>query len=244
MKAGLSRRTPGVDPRFRRTTRLKELYLALLDALLSTEVKDAYESSPGLCAPHLRQAGYQAQWGTLVFLAKDLQRRLQAKLAKRRSATGLLEQAAGLDRETAIRPRNGSDKRSELLDRQNYEMDAHTALNKPIHPWSQTFEATIASLAEPGCPVCTACAEGIRHYLDWLARQMEAQRSIPGSWDLSWNICFSHLWELNAAGYESAAIVIAEHTIQDWLAKLDGLTTGLKYRPRPKLARLLRELRS
>lgn len=208
---------------------------ALLDALAIKEVQDAYERSPGLCIPHLRQAGYQAQWDSVDFLSKDLQRRLGTKIFPGRSTTALLEQAVGLDRESSLRKHNGSDKPGPPLDGQKREIETYIELGKPDHPWSQTFEAAMASLAEPGYPVCVACAEGVRQYLDWLARQMEAQMSISGSWDLSWNICPSHLWELNLAGHEQAALLIAEHMIQDWLSKLDRLTTGLKHRPKEQL---------
>jgi hypothetical protein len=208
---------------------------ALLDALSTKEVKDAYENSPGLCAPHLRQAGYQAQWDTLAFLSKDLQRRLGAKIFPERSTEALLEQTVGLDRESSLRQRNGSDKPSLSLDERKREIEACIELGSPNQPWSPTFEHMIASLAEPGCPVCNACAEGTRQYLDWLARQMEMQRSISGSWDLSWNVCPSHLWELNMAGHDRAALLIAEHMIQDWLSKLDSLTIGLNDRPAEQL---------
>ena len=208
---------------------------ALLDALAITEVKDAYERSPGLCIPHLRQAGYQAQWDSVDFLSKDLQRRLGTKIFPGRSTAALLEQAVGLDRESSLRQHNGSDKPGPPLDGQKREIKAYIELGKPDHPWSRTFEAAISSLAEPGCPVCTACAQGVQHYLDWLAQQMKVQASIPDNWDLSWNICASHLWELNTAGHENAAMLIVEHMIQDWLWKLDRLTTGLKQRPAEQL---------
>ena len=202
---------------------------ALLDALAMTEVKDAYEKSPGVCIPHLRQAGYQAQWDTFAFLSKDLQRRLETKIFPGRSTAALLDQTVGLDRERAVRQRNGSDKPDQR------EIEACIELGKPVQPWSPTFEQMVAALGEPGCPVCVACAQGVQHYLDWLAQQMKMQASNPDNWDLSWNICASHLWELNTAGHENAAMLIVEHMIQDWLWKLDRLTTGLKQRPAEQL---------
>ncbi len=204
---------------------------ALLDALAIAEVKDAYEKSPGVCIPHLRQAGYQAHWDTLAFLSKDLQRRLETKIFPGRSTMALLDQTVGLDRERAVRQRNGSEKPGQSLEAQKRKIEAYIELGKPIQPWSPTFEQMVGSLGEPGCPVCTACAQGVPHYLDWLAQQMKVQASIPDNWDLSWNICASHLWELNTAGHENAAMLIAEHMIQDWLWRLDRLTTGLEQRP-------------
>jgi hypothetical protein len=203
---------------------------ALVDALAMSEVRDAYESSPGLCIPHFRQAGYRAQWDDLNFLAKDSQRRLAAKLFPGRSTTALLERAVGLDRERSLRGLNGSENSGRYPDGQKSEIDAYVELGK-LTPWSPTFEQMMASLAEPGCPVCITCEDGARQYLDWLARQMEAQASISDSWDLSWNICPSHLWELDMAGHEQAALLIAEHMVQEWLSRLDGLTMGLKQRP-------------
>jgi hypothetical protein len=201
---------------------------ALLAALAIGEVKDAYEKSPGVCIPHLRQAGFLAQWDSFAFLTQDLQRRLKVKLFPGRSTAELLEQTAGLDRESSLRQCTGS---GQSLDGQKREIKAAIESGNPPHPWSQTFEATMASLAEPGCPVCVFAAKGVRHYFDWLARQMEAQRSHPSTWDLSWNICPSHLWELNAAGHNSAALLIGEHMVEDWLAKLDRFGAGLRYRP-------------
>jgi hypothetical protein len=217
-----------------RQTEMIEIH-ALLDALAIKEVKDAYERSPGLCIPHLRQAGYEAQWDNFALLSKDLQRRLETKIFPRRSTTALLEQAVGLDRERSLRRGALSEKPDRLCNQREHVSKQYIELGNPDQPWSPTFEQMITSLAEPGCPVCIACADGVRQYLDWLARQMEAQRSISGSWDLSWNICPSHLWELNLAGHEQAALLIAEHMIQEWLSKLDRLTTGLKHRPAEQL---------
>ena len=194
-------------------------------------MKDAYARSPGVCIPHLRQAGYQAQWDTFTFLTQDLERRLEGRLFPGRSTTGLLGRAVVFDRERAVRQRNGSGKPDQSLSNPKLEIEAYIESGKPVHPWSQTFTAALASLADPGCPVCIACAEGTQQYLDWLAQQMETRPSSSGSWDLSWNICPSRLWELNAAGHEPAALLIAEHIMHDWLAKLDRLATGLKHRP-------------
>jgi hypothetical protein len=214
-----------------RQTEMIEVH-ALLDALVVQEVKESYEESPGLCIPHLRQAGYQAQWDSLAFLARDFQWRLGSKMFPGRSSTvARLEQAVGLDRESSLRQPSGRDQLSLPFGERKREIQSYLDLANPLHPRSPTFEQMLSSLAEPGCPVCVACGKGIGHYLDWLACEMEAQRSSPGSWDLSWNICPSHLWELHAAGHGSAALLIAEHTIQEWLAKLDRLAAGLKHRP-------------
>jgi hypothetical protein len=214
-----------------RQTEMIEMH-ALLDALANREVKDAYETSPGVCVPHLRQAGYRAEWDAFTFLTQDLQRRLEARMFLGRPKTGLLEQTVGLDRESAIRQRNGSQSpRQSLANSQRREIETHIEAGKPAYPWSQTFGAALAWLAEPGCPVCIACAEGTQQYLDWLSQQMETRPSSSGNWDLSWNICPSHLWDLNGAGHEPAALLLAEHMMHDWLAKLDRLATGLKHRP-------------
>jgi hypothetical protein len=205
---------------------------ALLEALANREVKEAYARSPGVCIPHLRQAGYRAEWDSFTFLTQDLQHRLEARMFPERSNTGLLEHTVGLDRESGIRRRNGAGKLDQSqANPQKREIETSIDAGKPAHPWSQTFTAAMASLAEPGCPVCIACAEGTEHYLDWLGQQMKARSSNSGNWDLSWNICPSHLWDLNAAGYEPPALLLAEHMMHDWLAKLDRLTTGLKHRP-------------
>ena len=146
-----------------------------------------------------------------------------------------------MDRERSLRHRNGSEKPDRPFNEPKRAIEVYIDLGKPTDPWSPTFEQMKASLAEPGCLV--ACAEGTRQYLDWLASQMEAQASVSGNCDLSWNICPSHLWELNMAGYEQPAMLIAEHMIQDWLSKLYRLTTGLKKRPSEQwLGRLRRGL--
>jgi hypothetical protein len=204
---------------------------ALVSALALKEVKDAYESSPGLCVPHFRQAGYRADWDIVVFLSNDLQRRLGAKVGQGRPTTASLEQAVGLDRDHSLRRAKSSGGLNALCDEKECDSEAYIDLGKPDHPWSPTFEEMLASLAQPGCPVCRACAQGIRQYLDWLGKQMEAQPSISGSWDPCWQVCSSHLWELYSSGRDRAAILIAKHTMQNWLGKLDRLNSGLSNRP-------------
>jgi hypothetical protein len=202
----------------------------LINTLALEEVREAYRSSPGLCVPHLRQAGQRAEWDTLAFLSTDLQRRLQAKLFPGRSAMNLLEQMVGLDRERSLRHRRGSDNSEPSHNRKEISIKGDIDLGNPAYPWSPTFEQTVTALAEPGCPVCRACNQGLYEYLTWLAEEMETQAP-RSNWDLSWRVCPSHLWELDMAGHKRAAIVIAEHMVEDWLSKLDRLKHGLTRRP-------------
>jgi Family of unknown function (DUF6062) len=203
---------------------------ALVSALVLTEVKDAYENSPGLCVPHFRQAGYRADWDILVFLSSDLQRRLSAKVAAGRPTTALLEQAVGLDRERSLRNTRLSNRPNRLCDQRTCDSQAYIELGNPAYPWSPTFEQVVTSLAEPSCPVCKACDQGLQNYLAWLAREMETKVSDSSSWDPSWQVCSSHLWELCSSGHDGAAIRIAKHTMQNWLGKLDRLNSGLSKR--------------
>ena len=204
---------------------------ALTNTLALGEIRDAYENSAGLCIPHYRQAGQCAQWDTLAFLSNNLQRRLQAKQFPSASTRGLLEQAAGLDKERSLRRRNRSDHSEPTRDGKEANLEMYIELGNPAYPWSPTFEQMVAALAEPGCPVCRACNRGLQGYLAWLAREMETQAPRSNTWDLSWRVCPSHLWELDMTGHERAAIAIAEHMIQDWLSKLDRLNKGLSGRP-------------
>jgi hypothetical protein len=204
---------------------------ALLASLIDTEVKDAYGKSPGLCLPHFRQSSYRSEWDIVAFLSADIQRRLKAKVIPERSTTSLLEQTAGLDREQSLRNGSLSAELDRLGDPKERVSQACVELGNPAHPWSPTFEQMIALLGEPGCPVCKACDQGLQGYLAWLAREMETKATGETNWDLSWRVCPSHLWELNMAGHERAAILIAEHMIQDWLSRLDRLTAGLSKRP-------------
>jgi hypothetical protein len=201
---------------------------ALLNALVLPEVKDAYESSPGLCVPHFRQASRRAEWDIVTFLSNDVQRRLRARMFPGKSTTGLLEQTAGLDRERTLRNREPPERHRDPAKRVS---QADIKLGNPAQPWSPTFEQMVAELAEPGCPVCKACRVGVQQYLNWLARQMEAQTIVASTWDFSWHVCPSHLWELAMAGHERAAIRIAEQMIHEWLWKLDQLGAGLSRRP-------------
>jgi hypothetical protein len=204
---------------------------ALTYALARPDVRDAYEGSPGLCLPHFRQAAYHADWNAVSFLTADMQRRLSANASWDKSIADLLEQTVGLDREQSLRKyiRQGTAERSF----KDIEPAAQKLieLGNPDHPWSPTFEQLLVSLAEPGCPVCSACAQGARQYLDWLAQQMERQASSTESWDLTWHVCRAHLWELYSAGYDRAAIFIGKHMIHDWLTRLDRFTAGLGAKP-------------
>jgi hypothetical protein len=58
---------------------------------------------------------------------------------------------------------------------------------------------------------------------------------------MSWHVCSSHLWELHAAGYESAAMFIGQHTVRQWLERLDKLLVGLRKKPAEGLLERLRQ---
>jgi hypothetical protein len=212
----------------------------LIDTLALGEVRDAYGSSVGLCVPHFRQAGHRADWETLAFLSTDLQPRLQAKLSPGRSAMNLLEQMVGLDRERSLRHRRGSDNSEPSHNRKELSIKGHIDLGNPAYPWSPTFEQMVTALAEPGCPVCRACNHGLQQYLAWLALEMETQTPLSTNWDLSWRVCSSHLWELDMAGNPHAAILLAEHMIEDWLSRLDRLNNGLSRQPSERWLERLR----
>jgi hypothetical protein len=104
-------------------------------------------------------------------------------------------------------------------------------LGNPSYPWSPSFEQMLTALAEPGCPVCRACNQGLQQYLAWLAHEMETQAPLCNSWDLSCRVCPAHLWELHAAGRERAAITLAECIIQEWASRVDRLSSGLSRKP-------------
>jgi hypothetical protein len=199
--------------------------------LTLTEVRAAYEESPGLCLPHFREAANHADWDVVSFLTADMRARLNAKVPPERSTAALLDQAIGLDRERSLR-RGGLKRESKHpLCGKESDSESYIELGKPDPLWSPTFEQLLVSLAEPGCPVCSACDQGVRQYLGWLAQQMEAQLSTAGSWESTYNVCPSHLWALHAAGYDRAAMLTGKHAIQEWLTRLDRLSSGLSIRP-------------
>ncbi len=233
-------RPPGTCPMCESVWKSEQTNLhVLIDTLGLGEIRDAYHRSPGLCLPHLRQAGQRAEWDTLAFLSGDLQRRLQAKLFPDASANSLLEQTAGLDRERSLRHHRGSNHLEPGRNVKETSLEMYIELGNPSYSWSPTFEQMVTALAEPGCPVCRACERGLHEYLAWLAEEMETQASRSNTWELSWRVCPSHLWELDMGGHERAAIVIAEHMVEDWLLKLDRLNRGLSTRPSARwLARL------
>lgn len=203
---------------------------ALTYSLSLTDVRDAYEKSQGLCLPHFRQAASGATWDTVTFLSADMQRRLSAKVSSERSTTALLEQAVGLDQELALKRNPPRDKSLDLA-KNDGRPETYIELGKLEPLWSPTFEQLLASLAEPGCPVCQACDQGLWQYLAWLGQQMEAQARTSGSWESSYDICSAHLWALYAAGYEQATILVGKHTLHEWLTRLDRLATGLRFKP-------------
>jgi hypothetical protein len=214
---------------------------AFIHTLALSDVRVAYENSVGLCLPHFRHAALDATWDTVSLLTTDMQRRLKAKLVPEKSPVALIEQAVGFDKERLLRP-NGNTETP--LKQNNVKIGAappYTELGNPAPNWSPTFEQVLASLSEPGCPVCRACEQGVRQYLDWLAQQVEAMQSTSGSWEASLNVCPSHLWELKASGHEQAAVLLGNHTVQQWLWKLDRLSTELGKRPSERLLQRLRE---
>lgn len=205
----------------------------LLQTLSDAEIQTAYRESSGFCLPHFRKGGLLADWESLSFLSAGMCRRLMAIGNPNSPSNELVEQVAGLDRERPLCMKNHPRRTSNLpahTKGQSIITLSHEAEARTIS-WSATFKQALAALAEPGCPVCNACAQGVQQYLDWLAREMEAQTSVSGSWDLSWHVCPSHLWDLYVAGHERAAALMAKRIIQEWLWKLDGLSAGLAKRP-------------
>jgi hypothetical protein len=239
LQAAAALRPPGICPMCDTLRKSEQTNVEILIATLALEeVRNGYQRSPGLCVPHLQQAGLRAEWDTLAFLSNDLQRRLRAKTFPGVSTMSLLEQAAGLDKERSLRHRRDSDhsEPARRINEPNVEM--YIELGNPTYPWSPTFEQAVTALAEPGCPVCRACDRGLHEYLAWLAEEMETQAA-GSNWDLSWKVCPSHLWELHMGGHKGAAILIAEHVVEEWLSKLDRLNRGLSRRPPARwLARL------
>jgi hypothetical protein len=213
---------------------------ALTHTLTLTEVRNVYENSSGLCLPHFRQATSGATWEIVSFMSADMQRRLSAKVSSERSTIALLEQAVGLDQEIALKRNAPQDKSLDLV-KNNGDLDNYIELGKSEPLWSPTFEQLMASLAEPGCPVCRACGQGVWQYLAWLGQEMEAQARTPGSWESSYDVCPAHLWALYAAGYEQAAILVGKHTLHEWLTRLDRLAAGLRFKPSERVLKRLRQ---
>lgn len=203
----------------------------LLTTLALPEIRDAYESSAGLCVPHFRQAGRRAEWDTLVFLASDIERKLQAKLLPGSSAKSVLEQTAGLDKERRLRCGGSSDHPVPACEEKQGKLEMYIDLGNPTYPWSPSFDQMLSALAEPGCPVCRACNVGLEQYLGWLAREMDTQAWLSNGWDLSYRTCPAHLWELHASGHERAASAVADHMVQDWLSRLQRMHNGLNRKP-------------
>lgn len=214
---------------------------ALVQTLALSDVRDAFESSPGLCLPHFREAASGAPWKTIMFLNADMQRRLSARLASTRSSAALLEQAVGVDKEMALKRITRGKQYSELRGNDRVDSATYIEVGKPDPSWSPSFAELLASLAEPGCPVCSACDQGVRHYVEWLAQQMEAPSLMTAGSDASYHVCPEHLWALFTAGHERAAILIGKRTFQEWLARLDKLTEGLRFRPSEHTLERLRQ---
>ncbi len=232
VQAAAALRPPGICPMCESMRKGEEANLhMLIDTLVLGEIREAYQQSPGLCLPHLRQAGLRAEWDTLVFLSNDLQQRLRGKTVSGASTTSLLEQAAGLDKERSLRRRRSAAHAEPNRGVKETRVEMYIELGNAPYPWSPTFEQTVTALAEPGCLVCRACNREVNVYMAWLAKEMETQAIQSNTWELSWRVCPSHLWELAVGGHERAAMVLAEHMTEDWLVKLDRLNRGLSTRP-------------
>lgn len=202
----------------------------VLQTLPDAEVKEAYESSTGLCLPHFHNAALKADWDSFSFLTRDMRRRLMALRISERSPTLLLDQVVEMDQERLLRHRPKKAEPSEALSRGEEPLLLRKGWADP-KPWSPALEEVLALLAEPGCPVCAVCKQGLQTYLNWLAEEMDRIASPSAHWDPSWKICPTHFWELRASGHERAAVLIAEHTALEWLWKFDDLAVGLADRP-------------
>lgn len=204
----------------------------LSENLVDTEVRDAYRNSSGLCVPHFRQAGVEADWESLSLLAGDLRQRLLT-MEITKDPPALLEQAAGMDLQRSIRKRDGISGTAEVAVRTNHS--SAPALRAPLRaravPWSPTFENLRALLAEPGCPVCIACERGTQEYFQWLSVELEGVSAVTAGWDPTRNLCPAHLWELFAAGHTRAATIITRRICQEWLWKIDDLTRHMANKP-------------
>lgn len=206
----------------------------ILQTLPDAEVQEAYESSTGLCLPHFHKAGLRAEWGSFSFLTRDVGKRLTAVKIHERSPDLLLDQIEGMDQERLLRHCPKKTGPSEALSRGKEPLLLRRGWADP-KPWSPALEEVLSLLAEPGCPVCAVCEQGVHNYLNWLAREMDAVGSPSAHWDMSWQVCPSHFWELWASGHDRAAVLIAEHTLQEWLGKLKDLAVGLADRPADQL---------
>jgi hypothetical protein len=215
---------------------------ALSQTLALGDVREAYEKSSGLCLPHFRKAANGATWDAVSFLSEDMQRRLKAIRARENSSTALLERAAGVDTEISTKRRADGGEAHRSSKGSGGAQDC-MEVGKPEGFRSPTFEQLLVSLAEPGCPVCKACERGVRRYLGWLAKQMEAHTDagMQGGWESSYMVCPAHLWALYAAGYERAAVVVGQQMIEGWLSRLSRLSSGLRFRPSARALERLRQ---
>lgn len=214
---------------------------ALTHTLALADVRGAYENSPGLCLPHFRQTANQAEWDTAVYLNADMRGRLHSKVPLQGSTMALLEQTVGVDRVRSLRRGALSRELRPALYRKQHSSESYIDLGKPDPLWSPTFEQLLTQLAQPGCPVCNACERGVGQYLEWLAQEMAAKPLRSDSWESTYHVCPSHLWALYAAGYDQAAMMIGEHSIQEWLARLNRLAFELNFRPSERALERLRQ---
>lgn len=204
----------------------------LVETLSDIDVKRAYRKSPGLCLPHFQQAGFDADWESLSYLAEGIRQRVMT-IETSREFQIVLEHAAGMDFQRSIRRRDGI---ASSLDVAVLKPEPSApALRPPPRaravPWSPTFENLRALLTEPGCPVCVACERGTQEYFQWLSVELEGVSEVSAGWDPSRNVCPAHLWELFAAGHTCAATVISKRICQEWLWKIDDLTRHLANKP-------------
>ena len=217
----------------------------LLRALADPEVKMLYQRSVGFCLPHFRQASHiAAEWGDLSFFNEQMRQRLKTLMDSNGSPLVLFEQIAGLDKNRSLRRKEAVHKTSNfpphekeqitVLPNQEWSADAAS--------WSPTFDRICAALAEPGCPVCIACERGLKDYYRWLGMEMEKVASPSVHWDPSWEVCSSHLWEFCVSGYERAATLIGQHTLLEWLGRLDDLAARLDRQPSDRLLDLMGQL--
>lgn len=203
----------------------------LVEALSDIDVKRAYRKSAGLCLPHFQQAGVDADWESLAYLAEDMGQRLMT-IEDSRPLQIVLERAAGMDFQRSTRRRHGGPGSGDMpAPRRESASPSLPPLRDRAVPWSPTLENLRALLAEPGCPVCSACERGIRQYFQWLSVELEGVSAALAGWDPSWKVCPAHLWDLFTAGYTGAATIIARRVCQQWLWKIQDMARHLANKP-------------
>jgi hypothetical protein len=242
LEAAEALRPQGICPMCATLQKGEEINIhALTHTLALVDVRGAYENSPGLCLPHFRQVANQAEWDTAVYLNADMRGRLHSKVPLQGSTTALLEQTIGVDRVRSLRRGAPSRELRPALYRKQHGSESYIDLGKPDLLWSPTFEQLLTQLAEPGCSVCNACDRGVQQYLVWLALEMESKWAGSDSWEATYHVCPSHLWALYAAGYDQAAMRVGEHSVQEWIERLNRLAFELNLRPSERALERLRQ---